>query len=500
MNKQKMFEEIFIQKFKRIGKKGVHFQKLTKVNYFVGENGSGKSSILEYIFAKYPNKSAFLRDSLSAIDFWYQIGYNKLCVYNTEGSWWKNVFEILLQKNVVILELIGYLILLQNNQKNKKELFFDKSLIQKSKKILKNLNIINFKQTNKIQNLDIAQIVGGENKLLNIVCAILVISKLTKAEIILIDEPETHLHPSLQKKLPDIFGFLSTLLNIQFFIATHSPFVVSTVGELTETENKEFNFPQKNNYTQKVYFLKDGQVADKHGLITHYGNKGYTGKNIGYIASKMLGIGLMDFISTQPRISTQDAPKLILCEGESTKQDAKIYNIIFRDMNPPVLFVSCRGNTQLHKTFRLLKEIKPGLSADFEVMMLRDRDHEFLSLADILKYKQENEGCKVLYKRAIECYLFSSETAKLVLAQFGIKLKKEDKEEMDNLQELIQISTEQGVVGDSYKSDLETLFNKITQGFVKSKALKGNNTAEKIAWLINPKTKTYKDLYKEIFE
>ncbi len=497
MNKQKMFEEIFIKKFKRIGTKGVYFQKLTKVNYFVGENGSGKSSVLEYIFAKYPNRSVFLKDSLSAIDFWHQVGYSDLCLHNTEGFWWENVFEILLQKNIIILELVGYLILLENN---KKESIFNKSLIQKSKKILKNLNISNFKQTNKIQSLDISQIVGGENKLLNIVCAILVASKLTKTEIILIDEPETHLHPSLQKKLPDIFGFLSVLLNIQFFIATHSPFVVSSVGELTEIETKELNFPQKDSYTQKVYFLKDGQVADKHGLLTHYGNKGYTGKNVGYIASKMLGIGLMDFISTQPRISTQDAPKLILCEGESTKQDAKIYNIIFRDMNPRVLFVSCRGNTQLHKTFRLLKEIKPGLSADFEIMMLRDRDHEFLSLADILKYKKENEGCKVLYKRAIECYLFNSETAKLVLAQFNIKLKKEDKEEMDNLQELIQISTEQGVVGDNYKLDLETLFNKITQGFAKNKALKGNSTAEKIAWLINPKTKTYKDLYKEIFK
>lgn len=45
--------------------------------------------------------------------------------------------------------------------------------------------------------------------------------------IVLIDEIDAHLHPSLQRK---IFSFLSHAFpNIQFIIATHSPFVVSSV-------------------------------------------------------------------------------------------------------------------------------------------------------------------------------------------------------------------------------------------------------------------------------
>jgi hypothetical protein len=292
---------------------------------------------------------------------------------------------------------------------------------------------------------------------------------------------------------------MAEYLNIQIFVATHSPFVISSVSELTEEEREFLEVSLGDRSTQKVYFLKDGQVADKHGMITTHGNKGYTGKGVGYITSKMLGVGLMDFITVQKAVATKDAPKLVLCEGEGQGQDAKVYNIIFRDLEPPILFVSCRGNTQLHKTFRLLKEIKPGLSANFEILMVRDRDHEFPMLEDIRRYEEENENCKVLHRRAIESYLYNSETAKLVLKSFGKRLTADKKERMDNLQEMIQISAEQGVPGDIYKSELEQLFNQITMGLAKRLKNSGANLAEKVAWLITPKTKTYKELHRQIF-
>lgn len=48
---------------------------------------------------------------------------------------------------------------------------------------------------------------------------------------VLLDEPENHLHPSLQRELiPD---FLTAFPRVQFIVATHSPFVVTATPEST---------------------------------------------------------------------------------------------------------------------------------------------------------------------------------------------------------------------------------------------------------------------------
>ena len=47
------------------------------------------------------------------------------------------------------------------------------------------------------------------------------------AFVVLFDEPENHLHPSLQR---DFLGKLAdTFSDVQFVVATHSPFIVSSV-------------------------------------------------------------------------------------------------------------------------------------------------------------------------------------------------------------------------------------------------------------------------------
>ncbi len=45
-----MLKKIHIKNFKKIGSEGIILDELEKVNYLVGENGSGKSSVLEGLF------------------------------------------------------------------------------------------------------------------------------------------------------------------------------------------------------------------------------------------------------------------------------------------------------------------------------------------------------------------------------------------------------------------------------------------------------------------
>jgi len=48
-----------------------------------------------------------------------------------------------------------------------------------------------------------------------------------KNGLMIIDEPELHLHPQMQKKFIDMIDMFSEKFKIQFIIATHSPVMIN---------------------------------------------------------------------------------------------------------------------------------------------------------------------------------------------------------------------------------------------------------------------------------
>jgi hypothetical protein len=330
--------------------------------------------------------------------------------------------------------------------------------------------------------------------------------------ILIIDEPENHLHPKLQKLIPEVLRQLANS-GIQTFVATHSPFVISGSASITY-EEKERSLKTKKEFepSQKVYFMAKGQIAGRNGnsgvdeVGNIYGAYGYWGFKASSIAQKMLGAGLMDLIAYQKSTPTHDSPYIILCEGEGRDEDAKVYNQIFGGRKPIALFISGRGNTQLTRTFELLQEIRAGLSTNFRLLMLKDRDHYFANDSELSKFKENNPGVKVLKRRAIECYLYSSETLSTLLRQRGLQLEPKDRTSLNKLQRVIQQEAEEGVLGSSYKTRLRDLYKEILvkSGYWvnsgKIEATKSKQFILKISQCITPGTKTYRELHKIIFD
>jgi predicted ATPase len=429
--------------------KNLFLRELTDVNILTGENGSGKSQVLKYILNHYKD-SAMIRDGLSYTENdKYSVILDKISTIDLEPEdYW---------------ELVEFLPELEN--------YYKSSNVER----------------------------GGLDKLIKMCKSIYKLHKHKGITLFLIDEPEIHLHPKLQKDVAKLLGKLATNLQIQFFVETHSPFLISEAAALVDFQEKQSrNYRSRFYPSQKVYFMKNGKISDKNGVAGFKGEFGYWGSKVNTIAGRMLGAGLMDLVAKAEFDLNQESPYLVFCEGQGRDEDEKFYNIVFQNRIPRVLFVSSRGSSQLESTFQLLRQIRSGLAANFKLLMVRDRDHEFMDQQAILDYQKPRTGVKVLHRRAVECYIYNSETARLLYQKYNQLCDPHFLKKLDKLNEQIQKEAEMGVKGDDYKNRLKNSFYEAianldldSQGY--------DDLIEQIATLINPDTEVYKELEQVIF-
>jgi predicted ATPase len=93
----------------------------------------------------------------------------------------------------------------------------------------------------------------GEQFLFMLIVKLLYFKKSVKfyEGIFILDEPENSLHPHYQKLIPKLFDYLTKdFNNVRFIISTHSPFIINAALKL---EN------------QKVYHIADGQCNNPEG-------------------------------------------------------------------------------------------------------------------------------------------------------------------------------------------------------------------------------------------
>ena len=340
------------------------------------------------------------------------------------------------------------------------------------------------------------------------------IEKFRKKElepVLILKYPENSLFPIKQKQIPEYLNFLNQKFKIPIFVITTSPFILGGMMKLTESRKRILDIAKKNfKPSQKVYFLNQKKVVSKNGNSDLNqngickGSDGYWGYKAGKLAMKILGLGLDDFLSNIEPEYSSDSPILVFCEGRGKNNDAKLYNKIFKPFFIPILFVSSKSNSETLWSFELLTQVKNGLSGDFKILMLRDRDHDFPNIEDIFRLQKKHPSRRILFKRAIECYLYNSETAKILCQKYNLELPKNLLLELDKLNLEIQKEVEKKFLGDSYKERLQKSFKKI-HNYLQQKHPKISEIPSfkdlkfLIAEEISPQTQIYQELVRVLF-
>ena len=164
----------------------------------------------------------------------------------------------------------------------------------------------------KTGNFPIDAVSGGISSIIDITWQLYMFADTTESFVALIDEPENHLHPELQKRF--LGKLIEAFPNVQFIVATHNPFMISAVKDSNvyvldyNKENKVFstkldyiNRAGTSNAILREVLGIDTSIpfwAEEHlkATMVKYVSKEFNQANLDDLRKEMKEIGLADFI------------------------------------------------------------------------------------------------------------------------------------------------------------------------------------------------------------
>lgn len=289
--------------------------------------------------------------------------------------------------------------------------------------------------------------------------------------IYIIDEPELHLNTSIQRSLMKEIDKLVPD-NCQIWIATHSIGFLRSLQEEFRTKSQIIEFSSENNWAKEKYILEP---------IIPSRNKW---KDI--------------FSTALDDLTNLISPKTIVyCEGryeptsnhEERGLDAIVYNTIFNESYPDVLFVSSGGNTEPEQRSEIALTIISKIYKDIEILVLKDRDMasgKNTTANDRLIYLQNNpKNHRILKRWEIENYLYDKEVLNAYCQDNGL---------------VFDSSYYDSIVTDIENQNLKDMTGRIKKSCNIISNINAEVFKKNLAKYVTPNTKAYKDLYSSIFE
>ena len=315
---------------------------------------------------------------------------------------------------------------------------------------------------------------GGEKAAFDLLLDMVIKSEFYKDTIFCIDEPETHIHTSLQARLlVELFDLVSN--ESQLWISTHSFGMLKEARKLLEQHPGEVVFLNFDGYD-----FDENVTLEPSSCDTSLWNK-------------MIEITLDDYA---PFLSPET---IVFCEGTTMGRkrkdfDARCYSIIFKSRHPNTIFYSlgsCNDIESKQSVIDFITKVSPSST----IVRLVDRDDRSPEeIADL-----QADGVKVISRRHIESYILDDS----VLKKWCQTSNSPDKEN-----ELLAIKTQKiadsvarGNAPDDIKSagnDICTLGKKLL-----GVTACGNNgemiMRDTLAKLITPDMAVYQELEHDIF-
>lgn len=315
---------------------------------------------------------------------------------------------------------------------------------------------------------------GGEKAAFDLLLDMVVKSQYYNDTIFCIDEPETHIHTSLQASLLRELYTLVTSQS-QMWIATHS------FGMLKEAKRLKKEHPDE------VVFLNfDGYDFDDVVTIE-------PSECDAVLWNKMLEITLGDY-------SSYIVPEsIVFCEGTSQGRkrkdfDKRCYENIFGTKYASTMFYSLGGCTDIAEKKQITDFIS-NLSPASNIIKVIDRDDRSQDeINDLVA-----DGIKVLSRRHLECYLLDDEVLEKWCNSVG---------NPDKVSDMLQIKNQKmadSVARGNPPDDVKSAANDICTEGKKLLGITacGNNgeaiMRDTLAKLITPDMAIYQTLESEIF-
>jgi predicted ATP-binding protein involved in virulence len=276
-------KSLYIQHYKALREFKIDFtydDKVNPITILTGLNGNGKTTILDFIFNIFKSQIISKENSKSYINIEDTQLLDINCLNQQVLKNNKALLKPILSDNIYYFKagelyadakkyIITYIDeLIYEHDINSSRVY--QQVADSFNQILSTLNIqIQFSKLDKnkelyfknnaAEDIKFNDLSSGEKQIISKVF-ILFIAPI-KNSIILIDEPEDSLHPDWQNQIMNLYQQIAEKNNNQFIIATHSPYIISSVQhKYVKILAKSDNLITAINASQKTYGKKIEEI------------------------------------------------------------------------------------------------------------------------------------------------------------------------------------------------------------------------------------------------